>query len=239
MRIDGRDDNELRRIKVTRNFIKHAKGSVLIEFGDTKVICTATVDDRVPPFKKGTGEGWLSAEYAMLPASTNTRIQRDISKLKMNGRGQEIQRLIGRCLRGVLDFKKLGELNITIDCDVIQADGGTRTTSINGGYIALVDCIHWLIAKGMINENPIVGSVGAISVGIINGVPTLDLCYKEDSTADVDMNVVMNENGCFIEVQGTGENAFFSKDELDQMIEIAQKGIKEIIEIQNKVLKEK
>lgn len=232
MRIDGRQNDELRKIKITRNYIKHAEGSVLIEMGDTKVICTATVEDKVPFFKKGSGEGWLTAEYSMLPRATETRNPRDISKLKLAGRSQEIQRLIGRALRTVLDFKVLGEINITIDCDVIQADGGTRTASINGGYIALVDCINKLIEDKVIVNNPLIRSVAAISVGVIDGEPMLDICYEEDSKADVDMNLVMNENGEFVEIQGTGEHNSFSKEEFNKLLELGEKGIKEIIELQ-------
>lgn len=238
MRIDNRLNDQLRPVKITRNFIKHAEGSVLIEFGDTKVICTATLDDKVPPFKKGTGEGWLTAEYAMLPRSTHTRKPRDISRLKMDSRSQEIQRLIGRALRSIVDFKKLGELNIIIDCDVMQADGGTRTSSINGGYIALVDCVNSMINKGIIKDNPIVGSVAAISVGLVKGVPMLDLCYHEDSDADVDMNVVMNDKGEFIEIQGTGENTSFSKEQMSILLDLAENGIKEVQETQKKAFSE-
>lgn len=237
MRIDGRKNDELRSIKITRNYIKHAEGSVLIEMGDTKVICTATVEDKVPLFKKGTGEGWLTAEYSMLPRATQTRNLRDISKLKMNGRSQEIQRLIGRSLRSVVDFKALGELNIIIDCDVIQADGGTRTASINGGYIALVDCINKLQSDKLITSYPIMGTVAAISVGIIDGEPRLDICYNEDSKAEVDMNLVMNDKGEFIEIQGTGEHNSFSKQQFTQLMELGEKGINEIIILQKEFLR--
>ena len=236
MRTDGRKNDELRSIKITKGYIKHAEGSVLIEMGDTKVICTATVDDKLPPFKKDSGEGWLTAEYSMLPRATHTRNQRDISKLRMNARSSEIQRLIGRALRAAVNFKLLGELNIIIDCDVIQADGGTRTASINGGYIALAECIKKLIQKGTIKKNPLIGSVAAISVGIVGGEPRLDLFYQEDSKADVDMNIVMNERGEYIEIQGTGENNTFSKDQLDQLLLLGEKGIKEIITLQNGII---
>lgn len=239
MRNNNRKSDQLRPFKITRNYIKYAEGSVLIETGDTKVICTATVDDRVPPFKKGSGEGWLTAEYSMIPRATHTRNSRDISKLKMAGRSQEIQRLIGRALRSVVDFKVLGEYNIIIDCDVIQADGGTRTASINGGYIALADCLAKLKNDNTIQKNPIRGAVAAISVGIIHGEPYLDLCYEEDSTAEVDMNIVMNEKGEFIEIQGTGENNSFSKEQLMNMMKLGEKGITEILEFQKKLIEKK
>lgn len=238
MRTDGRKNDELRPVKITKDYIKHAEGSVLIETGDTKVICTATVDDKLPPFKKDSGEGWLTAEYSMLPRATYTRNQRDISRLKLNARSSEIQRLIGRALRAAVDFKLLGELNIIIDCDVIQADGGTRTASINGGYIALAECIKKLIKKGAIKKNPLIGSVAAISVGIIDGEPRLDLFYEEDSKAEVDMNLVMNEKGEYIEIQGTGENNTFSKEQLDQLLALGEKGINEIISLQNEIINE-
>jgi len=232
MRFDGRNNDELRPIKITRDYIKYAEGSTLIEMGDTKVICTATVEEKVPPHKKGTGEGWLTAEYSMLPRATQSRNVRDISKLRVNGRSQEIQRLIGRALRAVVDFKILGEINIIIDCDVIQADGGTRTASINGGYIALFDCINRLLKQGTISKNPFIGSVAAISVGIVEGEPLLDICYEEDCKAEVDMNIIMNDKGEFIEVQGTGEHNSFTKEQFSQLITLGEKGIKEIIEIQ-------
>lgn len=237
MRVDGRQNNQLRPVKITRDYIKYAEGSVLIEMGDTKVICTATAEDRVPPHKKGTGEGWVTAEYSMLPRATETRNQRDISKLKMSGRSQEIQRLIGRALRAVVDLEALGETNIIIDCDVVQADGGTRTASINGGYIALVDCVNKLLKKGVIAKNPITGMVAAISVGIVNGETLLDVCYQEDSHAEVDMNIVMNDKEEFIEVQGTGEHNSFSKEQFIELIDLGQKGISQIINFQKEVFK--
>lgn len=229
MRSDGRANNELRPIKITTNYIKYAEGSVLIEMGDTKVICTATIEDKVPPHKKGTGEGWVTAEYSMLPRATDTRNQRDISRLKLNGRSQEIQRLIGRTLRSVVDLSLLGELNIIIDCDVIQADGGTRTASINGGYIALALCINSLYDKNMVHGYPLKGAVAAISVGIVDGVPMLDICYGEDSKAEVDMNIVMNNYGEFVEIQGTGEHNTFSKEQFEQLLSLGEKGIVDII----------
>ncbi len=236
MRIDGRERTQIRPVKITRNFTKYAEGSVLIEMGETKVICTASVEDRVPPFKKDTGEGWVTAEYSMLPRSTQIRNQRDISRLKLSGRSQEIQRLIGRSLRSVVDLKGLGERTITIDCDVIQADGGTRTASITGGFVALVDACNYLIEKGLIEKMPIWDFVAAISVGIVNGQGIADLCYREDSNAQVDMNVVMSGKGNFIEVQATGEQAPFSRQQLDEMLLLAENGINKLILIQKEVL---
>lgn len=238
MRIDGRENFELRPVIITRNFIKHAEGSVLIEVGATKVICTATVEERVPPFRKGTGEGWITAEYSMLPRSTQTRNQRDISKLKLNGRSQEIQRLIGRSLRSVVNFNLLGEREIIIDCDVIQADGGTRTASITGAFIALLDACKHIVDLGLIEKVPITDFVAATSVGIINDEKMLDLCYEEDSHAIVDMNVVMSGEGKFIEIQGTGEQAPFSREHFDSLLDIAEKGINQLIEIQKNILGE-
>ncbi|NLM10682.1 MAG: ribonuclease PH [Clostridiaceae bacterium] len=237
-RIDGRKSNELRDIKITRNYICHAEGSVLVEFGNTKVICTASVDDKVPPFKKGTGEGWVTAEYSMLPRSTQVRNVRDINKLRLNGRANEIQRLIGRSLRSVIDFKILGERSIIIDCDVIQADGGTRTASITGGFIALMDACSYLVDKKLISEIPVKDFVAAVSVGIVNENILLDLCYEEDSNATVDMNVVMTDSGQLIEVQATGELAPFSREAMHQLLDVAEKGITELITIQKNVLLE-
>lgn len=235
-RIDGRKSNELRKINITRNYICHAEGSVLIEFGNTKVICTASVDDKVPPFKKGTGEGWVTAEYSMLPRSTQIRNVRDVSKLKLNGRANEIQRLIGRSLRSVVDFKILGERSIIIDCDVIQADGGTRTASITGGFIALMDACSYLLDKKIITEIPVRNFVAAVSVGIVNDNNLLDLCYEEDSNATVDMNVVMTDSGQLIELQATGELSPFSRDAMNQLLDMAEQGIAELIQIQKNVL---
>jgi len=238
LREDGRNYNELRPIKITRHYTKYAEGSVLIETGDTKVICTATVEEKVPPFKKDTGEGWITAEYSMLPRSTQTRNPRDISKLKQSSRSQEIQRLIGRSLRNVVDLKLLGERQITIDCDVIQADGGTRTASITGAFVALVDACRKLMDDGIINENPVRDYVAATSVGIVNGRILLDLCYSEDSHADVDMNVVMTGTGEFIEIQATGEQTSFTKAQLDELLELASGGITRLINIQKQVLED-
>lgn len=236
LRQDGRTNSQLRPVKITRNYIKHAEGSALIEVGDTKVICTASVEERTPPFKKDSGEGWVTAEYSMLPRATGVRNPRDISKLKLNGRTQEIQRLIGRSLRTVVDLKLLGERTITIDCDVIQADGGTRTASITGGYVALVDACRKLIDSGAISKMPITGFVAATSVGVVNQQELLDLCYIEDSSAEVDMNVIMSDKGEFIELQATGEKSSFSKNQLDTLLLVAQNGIEQLISIQKEVL---
>jgi ribonuclease PH len=237
LRIDGRNNSQLRPVKITRNYIKYAEGSALIEVGDTKVICTASIEERIPPFKKESGEGWVTAEYAMLPRATGSRNTRDISKLKLNGRSQEIQRLIGRSLRTIVDLKLLGERTITIDCDVIQADGGTRTASITGSYIALVDACQKLIDTGLISKMPVIGFVAATSVGIVNNEELLDLCYTEDSSAGVDMNVIMSDKSEFIEIQATGEKTSFSKKQLDVLLNLAQSGIEKLIEIQKAVLK--
>ncbi len=236
LRQDGRTHSQLRPVKITRNYIKHAEGSVLIEVGDTKVICTASVEERTPPFKKDSGEGWITAEYSMLPRATGVRNQRDISKLKLNGRTQEIQRLIGRSLRTMVDLKLLGERTITIDCDVIQADGGTRTASITGGYVALVDACRKLMNSGCISKMPVTGFVAATSVGVSQGQELLDLCYTEDSSAEVDMNVVMSDKAEFIELQATGEKSCFGKSQLDLLLILAQKGIEQLIQIQKKAL---
>lgn len=207
-----------------------------MEMGDTKIICTATVDDRVPPFKKDTGEGWVTAEYSMLPRATKTRNQRDINRLRLSGRSQEIQRLIGRSLRSVVDLKYLGERTITIDCDVIQADGGTRTASITGGFVALVDACNYLIQNGTIERIPVEDFIAAISVGILNGCVIADLCYLEDSNAQVDMNIVMSGKGNYVEVQATGEQAPFSREQLDEMLFLAKEGTQQLIQVQKEVL---
>lgn len=231
-RIDGRKENELRKIKVTRNFMKFPEGSCFIEFGETKVICTATVEENVPPFLRNSGTGWVTAEYGMLPRSCKTRVQRE----KTSGRTHEIQRLIGRSLRSVVDMKKLGERTIKIDCDVMQADGGTRTASITGGFIALSDAITKIKKDELIKENPLKDYVAAVSVGISKGKIVLDLNYAEDSKADMDMNVVMLGCGDFIEVQGTAEHAPFSKAQMDGLLILAKKGINELFQIQKKAL---
>lgn len=236
MRPSGRNQNELRPIRFTRNFTKHAEGSVLVEFGDTKVICTASVEERVPRFLKGKNQGWVTAEYGMLPRSTGSRMGREAARGKQGGRTMEIQRLIGRSLRSMVDMEALGERSITIDCDVIQADGGTRTASITGGYIALADAIRHLQEKKLVEKNPLHGYVASVSVGIYDGKPVLDLDYAEDSNAETDMNVVMNEAGAFIEVQGTAEGHAFQMDELMTMLDYARQGISQLIEKQRQVL---
>jgi len=234
MRADGRKSDELRKLKITRNYLKTAEGSVLIEFGDTRVLCTATVENSVPPFLKGKGTGWVTAEYAMLPRSSAQRISRERSKV--GGRTHEIQRLIGRSLRSVVDMKALGERTVLIDCDVIQADGGTRTASITGAYIALVDGLRRAKKQGMITTIPVTDYLAAISVGIIGGKPMLDLCYTEDSAAEVDMNIVMTGKGGIVEVQGTAEGEPFSKAELSKLIALGEKGIKALIKKQQELL---
>ena len=229
MRPSGRDASQLREIKLTCGYTKHAEGSVLVEFGDTKVLCNASIDKSVPRFLKGKGEGWVTAEYGMLPRSTHTRSDREASRGKQSGRTLEIQRLIGRSLRAVMDLKALGEQTITIDCDVLQADGGTRTASITGGYVALSLAIQTLITRKQLKFNPIHGQIAAISVGIFNGEPILDLDYAEDSNAETDMNVVMNDAGGFIEIQGTAEGHAFQKNELNAMLELATHGIQTLL----------
>ncbi len=236
MRPSQRLSSELRAIRITRHYTKHAEGAVLIECGDTKVICTASVEERVPPHKKGSGEGWVTAEYGMLPRSTGERMGREAAKGKQSGRTQEIQRLIGRSLRAVVDLAKLGERTITLDCDVIQADGGTRTASITGAYVALHDAVGVLMQKGLVQENPLKDSVAAISVGIYQGTPVLDLDYLEDSDCDTDMNVVMLGSGHFVEVQGTAEGHPFSREEMDTLLELAKHGISQLTELQRKTL---
>jgi len=232
MRPSGRQANELREVSITRNYTCHAEGSVLIACGNTKVLCTASVENRVPPFLRGSGEGWVTAEYGMLPRSTGSRMRREASSGKQGGRTLEIQRLIGRSLRAVVDRAALGELTITLDCDVLQADGGTRTAAITGAYVALVDACQWLLANGKINKEPLHGQVAAVSVGIYKNEAVLDLDYAEDSRAETDMNVVMNDGGGFIELQGTAEGHAFRKDELDQLLVLADKGIRSLLELQ-------
>ena len=231
MRNNNRKNDELRELKITKNFIMHPEGSVLIEFGNTKVICNATVEEKVPPFLKGSGSGWVTAEYSMIPRATNVRTQREVNKGKPTGRTMEIQRLIGRSLRSAVDLKKLGERTIIVDCDVIQADGGTRTASITGGYLALETAVEQLINSGLLSQNPVIAKVAAISVGKVKGEILLDLEYSEDSLAEVDMNIVMNSKNEFIEIQGTGEEATFSYDELIKFIEAAKKGFEKLFEI--------
>jgi ribonuclease PH len=233
-RIDGRANEEIRPITITRNFSKYAEGSVLIESGDTKVVCTATVDDKVPPFLRGKGQGWITAEYSMLPRATAIRNVRET--FRPSGRTMEIQRLIGRALRSVVDLSQLGERTVWLDCDVLQADGGTRTASITGAFLALADAIKFLKDNKLIEVTPLRSFVAAISVGIVDGEKMLDLCFAEDSKAQVDMNVVMTDKGQIVEVQGTGEAFPFTRPDLKDMIDMAQKGILELIDIQKKVL---
>ena len=235
-RAHGRAHDALRPLTIARGYTKHAEGSVLICFGDTKVLCTATVEERVPPHKRGSGEGWVTAEYGMLPRSTHTRSDREAARGKQSGRTQEIQRLIGRSLRAVFDLAALGERSIVIDCDVIQADGGTRTAAITGAYVAAVDAVNGLIAKGKIATSPIVQPVAAISVGIVEGTPLLDLEYIEDSACDTDMNVVMTGSGGFVEIQGTAEGTPFSRAEMDALLALADKGIRELVLAQRAAL---
>jgi ribonuclease PH len=235
-RPSGRAANEMRTVKFSRHYTMHAEGSVLVEFGNTKVLCNATIEDRVPGFLKGRGEGWITAEYGMLPRSTNSRMRREASEGRQGGRTLEIQRLIGRSLRAVVDRAALGERTITIDCDVIQADGGTRTASITGGYIALVDAVMKKLADGSLKANPLHGAVASVSVGIYNGKPVLDLDYPEDSNAETDMNVVMNNAGHFIEVQGTAEGHAFRRDELNLLLDLASEGIDHLLNLQEQVL---
>ena len=236
MRTDGRKANELRALKITPSYIKTADGSVLIEMGATRVICTAKLEERVPPFMRNSGKGWITAEYGMLPGSSQERIGRESSRGKVGGRTHEIQRLIGRSLRAIADLKSLGERTIWVDCDVIQADGGTRTASITGAYIALAEAARGWLHRGIINSDPIKETVAAVSIGIIDGKILLDLCYEEDSKADVDMNFVMTGLGKFIEVQGTAEQAPFTRKQMERMAEIAQSGIKELLKAQKKVI---
>ncbi|MDS4021157.1 MAG: ribonuclease PH [Candidatus Competibacter sp.] len=236
MRPSARAADELRPIRMTRRFTKHAEGSVLVEFGDTRVLCTASVEERVPPFLKGKGRGWVTAEYGMLPRATNSRMQREASRGRQDGRTMEIQRLVGRALRSVMDLEALGERTITLDCDVIQADGGTRTAAITGGFVALADAVRYLIGRKQVKKIPLHGQVAAVSVGIFQGAPVLDLDYAEDSEAETDMNVVMNDAGAFVEIQGTAEGHAFRLEELQAMLELARGGIAELLRKQREVL---
>ena len=236
MRPSGRAPHQLREIKLTRNYTCHAEGSVLVEFGKTRVICTVSIDDQVPRFLKGKGQGWLTAEYGMLPRSTGSRMRREATQSSQGGRTMEIQRLIGRSLRAVVDLEKLGERTLTVDCDVIQADGGTRTASITGAYVALVDAVRSLQYEKILNEDPVTNAIASVSVGIYKGTAVLDLDYAEDSNAETDMNVVMNGDSHFIEVQGTAEGHAFSAEELNEMLALAQTGINELFEIQRNAL---
>ncbi|MEE9493655.1 MAG: ribonuclease PH [Gammaproteobacteria bacterium] len=236
MRPSNRNNDEMRPITITRRYTMHAEGSVLVEFGQTKVLCTASVEERVPGFLRGKGQGWVTAEYGMLPRSTGSRMGREAARGKQGGRTMEIQRLIGRSLRAVIDMQKLGERSITIDCDVIQADGGTRTASITGGYVALVDAINGLVDAGELKQSPLTAAVASVSVGIYNGVPVLDLDYPEDCNADTDMNVVMTDSGRFIEIQGTAEKEPFDETEMNALLVLAKKGITELCEHQKEAL---
>ncbi|WP_218510389.1 ribonuclease PH [Variovorax sp. dw_308] len=235
-RSGGRAADQLRPVRITRGFTIHAEGSVLIEFGDTRVLCTASVEEKVPPHKRGSGEGWVTAEYGMLPRATHTRSDREAARGKQSGRTQEIQRLIGRSMRAVFDLKALGERTIHLDCDVLQADGGTRTAAITGAFVAAQDAVNKLLAAGTLPASPILGPVAAISVGIVRGTPLLDLEYTEDSACDTDMNVVMTGAGHFVEVQGTAEGAAFTRAEMDLLLGLADKGIQELVVLQQQAL---
>jgi ribonuclease PH len=232
MRPSKRNPDEVRPVRFTRSFTKHAEGSVLVEFGDTRVLCTASVEDRVPPFLRGREQGWITAEYGMLPRSTGERMSREAARGKQSGRTLEIQRLIGRSLRAAVDLRALGERSITLDCDVIQADGGTRTASITGAWVALRDALNQLIEQGVLEADPMHSGIAAVSVGVYRGTPVLDLDYAEDCTAETDMNVVMNDAGRFIEVQGTAEGEAFKREQMDAMLNLAEQGIRQIIAIQ-------
>jgi ribonuclease PH len=235
-RPSGRAPAQLRPVRIERGYTRHAEGSVLVAFGDTQVLCTASIENKVPNFLRGKGEGWVTAEYGMLPRATHTRSQREAASGKQGGRTLEIQRLIGRSLRACIDRSLLGERTITLDCDVLQADGGTRTAAITGAYVALVDALRWLRARKEINKDPVFGAVAAVSVGVYQGVPVLDLDYAEDSACDTDMNVVMNDGGGFIELQGTAEGHAFRRDELDALLGLATDGVKQLLELQRQAL---
>lgn len=235
-RPSGRAADELRSIEIVRNYTKHAEGSVLVKFGDTHVLCTASSEDRIPPFLRNMGQGWVTAEYGMLPRSTGSRMMREAARGRQGGRTMEIQRLIGRSLRAVIDLGRLGERTLTIDCDVLQADGGTRTASITGGFVAMADAVAWLMREGLVKENPLTGQVASVSTGVYGDAPVLDLDYDEDSKAETDMNFVMNEQGDFIEVQGTAEGKAFTREQMLQMVDLAQRGVQQIIRIQSEAL---
>ena len=236
IRSNGRAADQLRPVRITRGFTIHAEGSVLVEFGNTRVLCTASVEEKVPPHKRGSGEGWVTAEYGMLPRATHTRGDREAARGKQSGRTQEIQRLIGRSLRAVFDLRKLGERTITLDCDVLQADGGTRTAAITGAFVAAQDAVNKLLAAGKLAESPVLGPVAAISVGIVEATPLLDLEYIEDVACDTDMNVVMTGAGHYVEVQGTAEGVAFTRAEMDELLRLAEKGIAELVTLQKKAL---
>jgi len=236
MRPSGRAPDELRPVRFTRGYTSHAEGSVLVEFGRTRVLCTASVDNGVPAFLRNTGQGWVTAEYGMLPRATHSRMPREAARGKQTGRTQEIQRLIGRSLRACIDLRALGERTVTLDCDVLQADGGTRTAAITGGYVALAEAVDALVRNGQLRSSPIHGQVAAVSVGIVEGVPVLDLDYAEDSAAETDMNVVMNSGGAFIEVQGTAEGHAFRREELDRLLDLAAGGVAQLCGLQLEAL---
>ncbi len=236
MRSDGRKGNELRAVSITPNVNKYAEGSVLIEFGETRVLCTASLEEKVPPFMKGQGKGWVTAEYAMLPRATHTRNHREAAKGKLSGRTMEIQRLIGRALRSVVELDKLGERTLTLDCDVLQADGGTRTTSITGAFVAMIIAMNKLVKDGKLQRIPVTDYLASVSAGVVDNEPRVDLCYEEDSKAKVDMNVVMTGSGSLVEIQGTGEESPFSRAELDQLLILSEQGIKQLVEIQKTTL---
>ena len=236
VRPSGRAPDQLREVRIERHFTRHAEGSVLVSFGHTRVLCTASVDNKAPPFLRGKGEGWVTAEYGMLPRSTHTRSDREAARGKQGGRTLEIQRLIGRALRACVDRSALGERTIVLDCDVLQADGGTRTAAITGAYVALVDAVRWLLARREIARDPVFGAVAAVSAGVYQGLPVLDLDYAEDSACDTDMNVVMNDGGGFIELQGTAEGHAFRRDELDALLALAEKGTRELFAAQQAAL---
>jgi len=235
-RSDGRNPDQLRPVRITRGWLDHAEGSVLVEFGKTRVLCAASVETGVPRWRRGSGLGWVTAEYAMLPRATNTRGARESVKGKIGGRTHEISRLVGRSLRSCVDFKALGENSVLLDCDVLQADGGTRTAAITGAYVALADAVHWMRGHGLGKGDPLVGSVAAVSVGVVDGGPLLDLCYEEDSAAETDMNVVMTGGGSFVEVQGTAEGQPFDRDELTALLDLATGGCAELTRLQGEVL---
>jgi ribonuclease PH len=238
MRPDGRKEDEIRTVKIQRDFIENAEGSVLISIGNTRVICTATIEEKVPHFLKDQKKGWVTAEYSMLPRATHTRTLRESTTGKISGRTHEIQRLIGRALRSVVDLSGIGERTIWIDCDVLQADGGTRTASITGAFICLADALKFAVRNGLIQKSPLKDYLAAVSVGVVRGIPMVDLCYSEDSVAEVDMNVVMTGNGRFVEIQGTAEGVPFSKDTLTMLIDLAEKGINSLIQIQKRYIEE-
>ena len=239
MRIGGRKDEEMRPVTITRGYLKSAEGSALIEVGDTKVLCAASVEERVPPFLRDSGQGWITAEYGLLPRSTTTRTSREATAGRVSGRTSEIQRMVGRSLRGIADLKKLGERTIVIDCDVIQADGGTRAAAVTGGFVALADSLYLLKEQGKFKEDPLLDYVAAVSVGTVEGRILLDLAYAEDSIAEVDMNVVMTGSGRFVEVQGTAEESPFSREQLTGMLDVAARGIRELIHLQQRLLAER